>query len=96
MQTAVAVDSGSPGTAPPNQCAGYGGLDREDQEYHWPAVQNIGTRNIDGVDAKGYLLSEQGMEYTVWADALASRCGLRFRWTCQASDDGGDEQSGVR
>ena len=32
-------------------------------------AQSIGTRQIDGKEALGFMLNEQGMAYTVWADA---------------------------
>jgi outer membrane lipoprotein-sorting protein len=32
-------------------------------------AQSIGTKQIDGKEAWGFMLNEQGMAYTVWADA---------------------------
>jgi outer membrane lipoprotein-sorting protein len=39
-------------------------------------AQSIGTRQINGKEARGFMLNEQGMAYTVWADA---RDGMPLR-----------------
>lgn len=39
-------------------------------------AQSIGTRQVDGKEARGFMLNEQGMAYTVWADA---RDGMPLR-----------------
>ena len=76
IRTAFAVDLGE---------AGNGGANQPTEIIEWmeklknttgEQARSIGTRDIDGVAAKGFLLSEQGMEYTVWADA---RTGMPLR-----------------
>jgi outer membrane lipoprotein-sorting protein len=69
IKTAFALDIGDANSGPENQATEIFDWIEKIKNTTGRLAQSVGTRQIDGVEAKGFLLSEQGMDYTVWADA---------------------------
>jgi len=68
IHTAIAVDLGEMKNGASNQATDMIEWVEKIKNTTGQQAQSIGTRDIDGVAAKGFMLSEQGMDYTVWAD----------------------------
>jgi len=69
IRTAIAVDLGEMKGGPANQATEMIEWVEKIKNTTGEQAQQIGRREIDGVEAKGFSLAEQGMAYTVWADA---------------------------
>jgi outer membrane lipoprotein-sorting protein len=69
MKTAIAVDLGEMKAGPANQATDIIEWIEKIKNTTGKQAQNLGSREIVGVEAKGFLMTEQGMEYAVWADA---------------------------
>jgi outer membrane lipoprotein-sorting protein len=69
IRTAITVDLGDASGGPANQATEMIDWVEKIKNTTGAQAQSVGGRLIDGVDARGFLLSEQGMQYTVWADA---------------------------
>ncbi|HEV8291680.1 MAG TPA: hypothetical protein VGP94_07135, partial [Tepidisphaeraceae bacterium] len=69
IKTAFALNIGDANAGPENEATEIFDWIEKIKNTTGQQAQSIGSREIDGVEAKGFVLSEQGMEYTVWADA---------------------------
>jgi len=69
IRTAIAVDLGEMKNGSANQATEMIEWMEKMKNTTGEQAQSIGMRNIDGIEAKGFMLAEQGMDYTVWADA---------------------------
>jgi len=69
IKTAFALDVGEAKAGPENQATEMFDWIEKVKNTTGQQAQQVGGREINGVEAKGFLLNEQGMAYTVWADA---------------------------
>ena len=76
IKTAFAREIGELNPGPENQATEIFDWIEKIKNTTGQNAQSIGTRQIDGREARGFMLSEQGMDYTVWADA---RDGMPLR-----------------
>jgi outer membrane lipoprotein-sorting protein len=69
IKTAFALDVGDTKVGPENQATEIFDWIEKIKNTTGQQAQQVGGREINGVEAKGFLLNEQGMAYTLWADA---------------------------
>jgi len=69
IRTAISVDLGEMKNGANNQATEMIEWVEKIKNTTGQQAQSVGSRDIDGIEAKGFMLAEQGMDYTVWADA---------------------------
>src|SRR5207247_2600922 len=82
IKTAFALNIGDANTGPENEATEIFDWIEKIKNTTGQQAHSIGSRDIDGVEAKGFVLSEQGMEYTVGEEDIVAL----LRWYSGKSD----------